>query len=83
MLPSLIVILPLAKFFEDKHKQAIAVEDLAPPEIAPCAECKQVFKVEEMIAHNGIYVCARCKPIFLQKLAEGAEIGAEPRTAKS
>ena len=74
VLPSLLVIIPLARYFEDKHKQSIPIEDATPRETAPCAECGQVFKVNEMIAHNAIHVCARCKPIFLQKLAEGAKI---------
>ncbi len=32
------------------------------------------FPVEDMIRHGNAYVCAQCKPIFLQKLAEGATI---------
>jgi hypothetical protein len=39
---------------------------------AACAECKGVFNVQDMIAHSGVYMCASCKPVFLQKLAEGA-----------
>ncbi len=39
-----------------------------------CVECGQVFAVEEMIKHGEAYVCASCKPIFMQKLAEGARI---------
>jgi hypothetical protein len=41
------------------------------PNQAVCAECGGAFNVHNMIAHNGLHVCARCKPIFLQKLAEG------------
>jgi hypothetical protein len=32
-----------------------------------------------MIVHKGVYVCARCKPIFLQKLVEGAKIEADQK----
>ncbi len=37
-----------------------------------CAECRQPFPAEEMIRHGNDYVCAACKPIFIQRLAEGA-----------
>jgi uncharacterized RDD family membrane protein YckC len=41
---------------------------------AQCAECGGTFAVDDMIQHGAAYVCAKCKPIFLQKLAEGADI---------
>jgi hypothetical protein len=34
-----------------------------------------------MIAHHSLHIYARCKPIFLQKLAEGASIGSNPGQA--
>lgn len=37
-----------------------------------CAECGQNFPQSEMIMLNQSWVCARCKPIFLQRLREGA-----------
>lgn len=43
---------------------------------ATCAECGKAFAVEEMIRHGAAYVCAKCKPVFLQKLAEGANVSA-------
>jgi uncharacterized RDD family membrane protein YckC len=46
---------------------------LAPGE-AVCAECGKVFNRQDMIPHAGIYVCAGCKPVFMQKLAEGARL---------
>ena len=39
-----------------------------------CAECGEQFQLEDMIRYGNAYLCAKCKPIFLQKLAEGAEI---------
>jgi len=39
-----------------------------------CAECGKVFPIEETIQHGNLRVCAACKPVFLQKLAEGAKI---------
>jgi hypothetical protein len=47
-----------------------------------CAECKGWFEVQNMVAYNDLHVCARCKPIFLQKLAEGIEATPAP-TARS
>ncbi|MGA3283772.1 MAG: RDD family protein [Verrucomicrobiota bacterium] len=45
---------------------------------AVCAECGNMFAIQDMIHHagalGGIYICANCKPVFLQKLAEGAKL---------
>ena len=41
---------------------------------AICAECGKGFSVNDMIRYGASYVCATCKPIFMQKLAEGASI---------
>jgi uncharacterized RDD family membrane protein YckC len=45
---------------------------------AVCAECGKMFRTQDMIHHagvsGGVYICANCKPVFLQKLAEGAQI---------
>ncbi len=41
---------------------------------AACAECGSVFNKDEMIPHGNVFICARCKPVFMQKLAEGATI---------
>ena len=48
----------------------------ADPSIAPggvvCSECKQIFSPADVVKHGNSYVCAACKPIFLQRLKEGA-----------
>ncbi len=41
---------------------------------ARCAECGSIFAVDDMIRHGNAFVCGNCKPLFMQKLAEGAEI---------
>ena len=41
---------------------------------AVCAECGKMFAVQDMIRHGGVYICANCKPVFMQKLAEGARL---------
>ena len=50
-----------------------AAPTLAPGE-AMCAECGRVFNVQDMITYAGLHVCAACKPVFMQKLAEGAKV---------
>ncbi|HXT10815.1 MAG TPA: RDD family protein [Candidatus Angelobacter sp.] len=46
----------------------------ANPNEVVCAECGKVFPIGETIRHGNAYACAACKPVFLQKLAEGARI---------
>src|SRR5258705_9130327 len=41
-----------------------------------CAECGRIFDKENTIQYGTVRVCASCKPVFMQKLAEGAAIGA-------
>jgi uncharacterized RDD family membrane protein YckC len=51
------------------------VMGMAPgPDQAVCSECQGVFGVQDMIPYGNIHVCANCKPFFMQKLAEGAQI---------
>jgi hypothetical protein len=44
---------------------------LASGSVATCVECQGVFAQNDMVRLNQMWVCARCKPIFLQRLAEG------------
>ena len=41
---------------------------------AICGECARTFPPSEMIRYQNLYICSRCKPIFMQKLSEGAAI---------
>lgn len=57
----------------------------APPIASPvganevvCAECGKVFTKDNTIQYGATWVCATCKPVFLQKLREGAAPGAPP-----
>lgn len=52
---------------------AVATE--AATQEAVCAECGKIFDLQDTIAYGNVRVCAACKPIFLQKLAEGAKLG--------
>ncbi|HSY44404.1 MAG TPA: DUF4339 domain-containing protein [Candidatus Acidoferrum sp.] len=42
------------------------------PGTVVCAECGKTFPRDETIQLNNASVCAQCKPIFLQRMAEGA-----------
>lgn len=61
-----LVMLRSRKYLRDESPNASVAEQ------AVCAECKGTFEIQNMVAHGRFHVCARCKPIFLQKLAEGA-----------
>jgi hypothetical protein len=41
-----------------------------------CAECGFAFPESEMIPFAGSWICAKCKPIFLQRVREGAPLAA-------
>ena len=61
------------------HRCTVALEALgagAPPGEgkAVCAQCKRIFEISQMIAFQSIHVCAACKPVFLQRLTEGANV---------
>jgi hypothetical protein len=49
-----------------------AVPAAGPVTDAVCSECGKTFSTAEMIQHHGRYICAGCKPIFFQRLREGA-----------
>lgn len=39
-----------------------------------CSECGRIFPASETISHGNANICVDCKPVFLQKLSEGAKI---------
>jgi len=39
---------------------------------AKCVECGRLFPIDEMVNYEGRYICPQCKPIFFQKVKEGA-----------
>jgi uncharacterized RDD family membrane protein YckC len=43
-----------------------------PPGQVQCAECRRFFTPDEVIQIHHRSICANCKPMFLQKLQEGA-----------
>jgi uncharacterized RDD family membrane protein YckC len=40
----------------------------------PCHECGRPFPPDEVIRHGDVYICAACKPAFLQKIKEGVTV---------
>jgi hypothetical protein len=44
-------------------------------DMVTCVECRGAFPKENAIQYGSTWVCATCKPIFLQKLREGAAMG--------
>lgn len=54
---------------QQRNPQADASEG---GEVATCAECGNAFPAGEMIRFGEWSVCADCKPVFQQKLAEGS-----------
>ena|SRR5436190_11446752 len=75
VLPTVIFFFPAGLILDRKWGKLRSVGELKAADIANCVECKAEFNVQELIAHNGLYYCATCKPILLQKLAEGLTIG--------
>jgi len=41
---------------------------------AVCVECGRMFNADDMIRHGDAYICANCKPVFMQKLSVGASL---------
>jgi len=41
---------------------------------ALCHECGNLFKRDEMITYQGVYVCGACKPAFFQRVEEGGSV---------
>ena len=43
-------------------------------ETETCYECGSTLSIDEMIQYDDKWVCALCKPVFLQKLKEGVNV---------
>src|SRR5438045_865155 len=51
-----------------------AVNAGQPPAEVVCAECGRVFPIENTIQLGGSRICATCKPVFMQRMQEGATL---------
>jgi hypothetical protein len=54
------------------HATTSAAGSMGPANTAHCAECGQYFSTSDVVRLGNSWVCARCKPVFLQRLQEGA-----------
>lgn len=63
------------------HASGANAEPLASPGLPRCAECGKPFPEDEVVAVEGVWVCAGCKPVFLQKMWEGVWVGERPAFA--
>ena len=43
-----------------------------------CAECGRTFPADELVSLNKTWICAQCKPVFLQRMAEGVPTSGGP-----
>jgi uncharacterized RDD family membrane protein YckC len=61
---------------------AVAAAPTVAADEVVCAECNRIFPRDETIPFGTVRVCATCKPVFMQKLAEGAKIGGQLQYAR-
>jgi uncharacterized RDD family membrane protein YckC len=54
-----------------------AVQAAAPVKQSLCSECGQAFAEDDMIRFAEAWVCANCKPLFVQKIKEGVTLAGE------
>ncbi len=64
---------------DDSLPQSAAEPEPLQPEKAgitrqTCSECGNAFDQEEMVPFKDSWVCAACKPVFLQKMREGVSM---------
>lgn len=55
---------------EQKQKLSMGVN--AAYETGKCVECGRQFPLTDMVQYEGANVCAECKPVYFQRLEEGA-----------
>lgn len=46
-------------------------------EAGRCSQCGRAFPPDEMITYEGQAVCAECKPLFFQRVKEGASVAGQ------
>jgi len=51
-----------------------SMQPAAPGPQSVCSECGQAFAEDDMIRFEDAWVCATCKPIFVQKIKEGVTL---------
>ena len=66
-------------FFVRRKNQGESQSVQPPPQVKQslCSECGQAFAEEDMIRFAEAWVCAACKPLFVQKIKEGVTLAGE------
>jgi uncharacterized RDD family membrane protein YckC len=59
-----------------KGKEVQNGDQAEPVSRSVCSECGQSFADEDMIRFQDSWVCAECKPVFVQKVKEGVSVAA-------
>jgi len=59
----------------------VAEAEAAAVPTAACSQCGRSLPEDEMLSYDGIWICAECKPTFVQKLREGEAVGGQLRYA--
>jgi uncharacterized RDD family membrane protein YckC len=54
-----------------------AVQAASPVKQSLCSECGQAFAENDMVRFAEAWVCASCKPLFVQKIKEGVTLAGE------
>ena len=66
----------LGVFIRNRSGKRVPTKSPAVPvRKAVCSECSQAFAEDEMIQFQESWVCAGCKPVFIQKIKEGLSVG--------
>ena len=67
----------LGVFVRNWQGKDVQKDDQADPvPTSVCSECGQAFADEDMIRFQDSWVCAECKPVFIQKVKEGVSVAA-------
>jgi uncharacterized RDD family membrane protein YckC len=59
------------------HGGSESVQPAPPVKQSLCSECGQAFAEDDMIRFAEAWVCASCKPLFVQKIKEGVTLAGE------
>jgi len=55
----------------------VAADGTVVSSAAACSQCGRLFPADDMVSYENRYVCAECKPLFFQKIKEGASVAGQ------
>lgn len=68
-------------FSEDSDGPESNADEAEQPSMAVCNQCGRSFARDQVLTYNEHVICAACKPLFVQKLREGASLPAAEKYA--